>query len=165
MEFIKRVITEEDERWLDKFNIEYPFSSRFTVSYGEWIVENKEDNAFLLRIAGQGAMESDGSHISDLPLVFVLIWQNQCFDIDAFICINTIGENSKNEVEILYDIEKIMSPPGLERYKDKIKKLVMDGITAYGTNIDFLDVKDIRFLNVSEPRFRIGRTTKHTKEK
>lgn len=157
MGFIEREITEEDKKWLEQFHIPYPFSNRFDPDYGEILIEDKENEAVLISLGGQGYMEQETDFYSDLPRVLYLIWNGYCLYIECHHEIYEMAENSE-KYGVKYAVDKIANRADqyperdIDLMKKTIKELLKEALLVY--KIYFNDsFEKVEFLKMAEPRY------------
>lgn len=104
MAFIERLVTKEDQEWLDQFII---FMAREN-GYGKYLVEDKDRNICMVSTFGQGIMNLEGKYLSEIPIISTLIWNNKTIEIESYESkYHTDPKDYRSPNVVLYSISSI----------------------------------------------------------
>lgn len=145
MAFIKRKLTKEDKLWLRSIKAPTFISG----DYGAAIVEDAKKKIALVCLGGQGVMTEKGECISDIPEVWLLIWNDHFVKIDLFHTQKTVVRNKK--VEAFFSIQKIVCEKCFIENGEEVLKKIKESLEAYGTDSPGVEYEDVHFLKVTEP--------------
>lgn len=145
MEFIKRELTQEDLLWLRSIKAPTFISG----DYGACIVEDAKKMIALVCLGGQGFMTDKGEYISDIPEVWLLIWNNRFVKIELFHAKKTVVDNEK--VEAFFSIRKIVCEKSLIENSEEVLKIIKETLEVYGTDDPGVEFENVHFLRVAVP--------------
>lgn len=145
MAFVKRKLTQDDILWLRSMKAPTFISG----DYGACIVENVKKTIALVCLGGQGFMTEKGKYISDIPEVWLLIWNNHFVKIELFHAKKTVVDNKK--VEAFFSIQKIVCEKSLIENSEEVLKAIKETLEVYGTDDPGVEFEDVHFLRVAVP--------------
>lgn len=145
MAFIKRKLTKEDKLWLRSIKAPTFISG----DYGACIVENEKKEIALVCLGGQGVMTEKGKYISDIPEVWLLIWNEHFVKIDLFHAQKTVVPNKR--VEAFFSIQKIVCEKCFIENTEEVLKIIKETLEVYGTDSPGVEYEDVHFLRIAEP--------------
>lgn len=98
-------------------------------------------------------MDKNEYYISNIPLVFNLIWKNEIINILAWQYREYIDPQNMN---ITYHISKIWAPSCAKNQRDILKILIYDAFIKHGIPESYKDKDEvhIRITKIVEPIFK-----------
>ncbi|MEK3793113.1 hypothetical protein MKX42_15395 [Paenibacillus sp. FSL R7-0204] len=102
MAFINEKITAADREWFNSFQLKDPFT-RKSLESRSWTIDRERD-AFLVGLGGQGDYESD------VPMYYALVWKGNVIGMDTY---STGTGNVSSGIEMFWKITKIEAPGSL----------------------------------------------------
>ncbi|CAH1204388.1 hypothetical protein PAECIP111893_02240 [Paenibacillus plantiphilus] len=144
MAFVFEKITEAGREIFNSFDLKCPINGR-PLEETMW-ARDRERDAFLIALGG------DGEYGSDLPMFYMLIWNNNRIKVDAFSSGN--GDIS-NGVEMFWKITKIQAPKCLLEVKDEMIEIITEGIASEGFAGRCEWTKSVQFDYIAAPEFML----------
>ncbi len=145
MAFVNERIPENDREYFNSFNLLSPFTDE-PIFAREWTIDRERD-AFLVGLAGQGTYESD------IPMFYALVWKKNVIILDTY----SKGEgNYSKGIEMWWKITKIKAPDTLIKNMEEMLELIKEAFDAFGFAGIRECVTKVNFDFVAEPEFICG---------
>lgn len=145
MAFVNEKIPSSDREWFNSFQLKDPFTRKLLESRS-WTID-RERNAFLVGLGGQGIYDSD------IPMYYALIWNNNIIYMDTFSAGNG---NVSSGIEMFWKITKIEAPGNLLQDQDEMMALIKEAFDAKGFAGRRDCVTSVHFDYIATPGFVMG---------
>lgn len=145
MAFINEKISAADREWFNSFQLKDPFT-RKPLESRSWTIDRERD-AFLVGLGGQGDYESD------VPMYYALVWKGNVIFMDTY---STGTGNVSSGIEMFWKITKIEAPGSLLQDHEQLIDLIKGALDAKGFAGRRDCVTAVQFDYIATPVFAMG---------